>query len=349
MTTFDKKLSKNELMVFVPTVRSDLQAILNISCLFQISSVTKVTILVGYGGDNLDYFNNLCLRASYYNGLGADISLLSNPSSFERFKWAFSHNKDWILFVSDDDPYTTNHIENYRNFIENPNDDLSNVTSVIPNMYFVYNDKGLICHETHGYDDTCVETRLKKLLSAPYNGLRFWSAFRLDSIRDRISEAVKYQYMPSYFDQLLVYSACIEGISVRHRRVGGIFYNDSNWSTPEIANRSDLRSYSKPVMILFHEVLWLSDYIRVTKHLNISNNFFIFFKSYSQSRIGHSLRSFEARASLLLASQKCTQNILKRSFESLITIKSDIDNCNSWCDIKNLPVFNYQMGDSFHM
>jgi hypothetical protein len=344
MIALDQVDSKNSLMVFIPTIRSDLQAAINISNLFEFSSMTKVSVLIGYGGDNLEYFNSIQIRADFYNSIGAKISLFNHTSLFKRFEWAFGHQKTWVLFVSDDDPFTTNHLESYRTFIESPLTDLTNVTSIIPNSYFITNHKDMICYKPVCYDDSSTEARIKKMLSTPYNGLRFWAAFRTESIRERITEAVKNRFMPSYFDQLLVYSACLEGISVRHEGVGGIFYDNVNWATYERANRSDLRSYEIPTMILFHEVLWLNDYIRLLGERTISEEFFRFLRSYCLNRIGHSLQSFHDRASMLLVSQTSTSQVIEQSFQSLVSIRTSLENCHSWSKVVELMTSRHRMG-----
>lgn len=336
-------------MIFVMTVRDDFQATANISNLFEFSCNCGVLVLVGYGGKNDSHFAELGRRAEFYNGLGAEIKLYQHESLIERLAWATGHQIEWVLFVSDDDPVTTNHAESYLNFIENPENDLSNISAVVPKTYFVTSNTQLKIYEPENFIHESPEGRLRQLLLAPYVGIRFWSAYRTESIRRTVEESFEHAFMPSYFDQLLVFSASLKGDSVNHGGVGGVFYDLSNWATPENAIRSDLRFYANPGSVLFHEIYWARDYRRLLSHLDPEPEFVQFFKNYCLSRIDQSLLVFPLRVSILTSASMDIKTTARHSYEAILLIKEQINKSISWDDIKYAMEFrktlNLQIDD----
>ncbi len=279
------------------TRRQSIEASINLVNLFEVSRKLDIQVLIAYGGPQKSTeFYSLKENIKFFNDEKERIHLFCNESSNERMKWVYSFESDWIIFVSDDDSFTTNHIPTLIGEIRNAKETTSHIA---PQAYFL-TDKGKT--RVQPIEQIFAENPLDRvaiLLEQKFQGLRFYSALRTEHAKKITLELIQNDFLPTYTDQLIVFYCAIKGNFSVAKNFSCLIYDISSWSTEEAAISSDLNGYKIKNSIIFHEIYWIRDYFRCLKNLDLQLDFFGFFREYCLKMIDRSIRLFNPRLGVL--------------------------------------------------
>ncbi len=192
---------------------------------------------------------------------GADIALVQCVDIRERLNVAVQDDFEWTLFMADDDPFTVNYL---NAFIEKAPTVGPEVSAIAPSIYL-----GLFGHTTLARtvkpiveDDS--NGRLLNLFSQDLvQCVLYYSLTRTPVIRQWLDHVNTKAVTPSYTDHLLTTLTAASGAVVMVDDTSVLVRDESNWSTKGQCVQSDLRFYPQPGMVLFHEIFWSADLIRM--------------------------------------------------------------------------------------
>ena len=319
------------------TYRANNQDIANIVSAMQASLTLGIGLLIGCGNDGDEFHCQLMELVDTYNKLGASIEVLFEKSSALRIKWAFNKKYEWMIFLSDDDPFTTNHIENYVEKISDTNIDFSDVTNVTPLFYTLISKSSIEIFQPITLVDGNPLDRIKMLLCESHIGVRFYSAYRIQAIR-KVFQSIDI-FSPSFIDQTMCFEAAKQGKSISCDGFSTVLYDHSNWLTPLHALKSDLRGYKNPGSIFFHEVYWMREYVRSLDSMQLSADFIEFFKAFVQTKISHAISLYDFRLDYLKREELVTDVSCFGIVEELQEIYDRLSDSIVWENFKQILDF----------
>jgi hypothetical protein len=329
------KASKPNANICFFTRRLNPVASINLANLIEISRHQDINILIAYGGETESSdFSYLKEKINFFNKGNNRIHLFCEECPNDRMEWLFSYESDWIIFVSDDDPFTTNHITTLLEEIKTSED---HVTHIAPQAYFLLNQHQTRIHEVKPIAAENPFERATILLNEKFQGLRFYSALRTQHAKKIQLELIKNRFVPTYSDQLIIFYSALKGNFSVARNFSALLYDMSNWSTDQATITSDLKGYSQKTSLLFHEVYWIRDYFRCMKGLNPPSEFFAFFKEYCIKMLAKATHLFEKRYTLI----KISDNSARAKYElALHKLTSNISAISNWEELGITLNFN---------
>jgi hypothetical protein len=324
-----------EINIIFFTYRSDFIAKANLKIALEtIINHSNARLIVGYGGKDK-------LHQAWLENFKSQIDnkksfeLINEISLTKRMKWAVNFPSEWIIFISDDDPITSNYLSSYINEIKNADKSISNI---FPKYYGLNNSSEIKLIKIDEITESNLIDRTQSYINGKNAGLRYYSAHRYGVINDIINEKFSLNFFPSYLDQLITLSSIIKGKSISCTEPSILTYNQDNWSTQESCIESDSKSYNNKEMVYFHEIFWISDYVNILIPYYKEKSHHAWIAKYCLKRLEDALQIFLIRLKLIPISISQSKFIIEAT-ESLYTeiiacqntyqIKIAIDNCKT--------------------
>lgn len=310
---------KNFINIILMNIRHDLQARLNILIAIEVArKYDFVKVSIGYGGVNDDHVNWIKSNLSELDG----VNLLVQDSILSRFSWALEIESDWVIFLSDDDPITTNYLDILINEINRS--DLS-IANIFPKYYALTDGGATEVVELNSIIGDEPFVRFVEYVAGKNAGIRYYSAHRSGTIKSLVKDKILDNFFPSYLDQLIVASSIIDGNSIPCEGANFFVYDYGNWRDLQNSIISDAKFYKEKSMLFYHEIYWIKDYLKLCYNYLDYVNFFNWFKSYVLIRLEYSLAIFNARRAAVTILDCVAENI----FNQIVIKYNSVRDCSS--------------------
>jgi len=244
--------------------RHDQRAYLNLNSILPYLKIDTVILSVAYGGSDsafIKYIGDICARNP------RNYRYFIDPDPMTRLEWSLGIKSRWVLFVSDDDCFTCNHIAAILNASQTADCHELNVVNILPNLIVLNNSKSLEVFQPEILIDNDPWNRVEKFLNIKHVGQRYYSMHRYESFNEVLIPQIRLKLARSYIDQLLVLNSAINGKSIRAKELSVLVYDNTNWDGRRASMVSDLRTYRKPLSILLHELYWMRDQIIILEKI----------------------------------------------------------------------------------
>jgi hypothetical protein len=325
--------------------KAEVQGFYNLFNLFEVSRLPGVRLLIGFGECESGLLREVEDRKKFFDPVGDSIFIRILHSPRERFDWFLSGGSIWTLMVTDDDFFTTNHVWSLIGSLDRAQE---GVVNIIPHFYFLSGSNQIRVHQPKGITLNNPIERVHLLMKEKFTGLRYYSLIKTSVFRELLNRFSSDSVLPSYFDQLLAVLVAMRGQSLRASSQSSVFYDMTNWEDTRSGIESDLKSYSKPLSVLFHESYMLRDFYRLLNDQQVSAEFIEFFKGFclqmlsrQQNLIGlrrsvTQARGVESTASCEVVTTKVHQVVCESSTWKEIELALDF---NSGRDLSIDPYF----------
>lgn len=246
--------------VVLMTIRSSNVATEIISSVVHVLSMfTGLRLTIAYGGDDLSHREWLLDQQRKIASAGGDLVLIFLVDPVDRFDKSISPDKSWTIFISDDDPPSTNFL---RALVNRTTTAPAETTLVAPTFYLGVGGESVFCRKTREISDASAPDRLMTLFSvADQIGSLYYSAHLTSVLLEWKSFIRSRSMLPSYVDQLLVCWSAARGPFVVTDEPTVMLRDDSNWVGLEACTNTDARIYPVRRLALFHELFWTADMI----------------------------------------------------------------------------------------
>jgi O-antigen biosynthesis protein len=174
----------------------------------------------------------------------------------ERVSRAAQLETEWILLLSDDDPYSVNYV---RCLCDAAQDATAETTAIVPYAYLCYSPTHTYLHRLQPINEPDQLGRLKSLFTQGQNGLLTWGIMRRRLFLDWMGFVKTKPIWPSYSDQLLVSYLAMKGRLEPTGEECTYLKDEGDWHDPQRAIVKDARSYPENFLALLHEVFWTAD------------------------------------------------------------------------------------------
>ena len=260
--------------------------------------VENIFLTVAYGGFD-EVFKSWLTEVRSYKYFRTVIDTDFLPRLLE----ATALPSEWVLFISDDDPFTVNYIQEVVNTCRLADKD---ARIVAPCYYLsITNGVGTV-HKTISLTDDEPSKRYKHLIENPlFSGLGYYAAHRYATVAHWIKFLAGLSWLPSYSDQLLVTLGATSGKVLVAGSLTAIVRDETNWGSLEACFRSDSRAYTPPTLTLYHELFWIRDMAAILNEQFYKNEFTIRFHEWAKSLLLRNIEWFIPRCQVLgLVNQK---------------------------------------------
>ena len=223
-------------------------------------SYPGVRLSLAYGGVDAAHREWLAAQCAATQAQGGEVRLMQHPDIQRRLQWAMASPQDWVLFLSDDDAFSVNYIGSLVRRAATVGPEVAIVAPMLYVGVTAGHTKTRRVEPVSGQ----VADRLEKFAArADLTGLLYYALHRRETVRDSFEQLAKMPHTPSYFDQLLTTRSILQGELAVTDESSMLVYDESNWVGVDACARSDARFYPQPAMVLFHELLWTADMIRL--------------------------------------------------------------------------------------
>ena len=219
-----------------------------------------VCLSLAYGGVDAGHGEWLVTQCAAWQALGGDVRLMQHPDIELRLQWALASPQDWVLFLSDDDTFDLNYIGSLvrRVAVAGPE-----VAIVAPMLYLGVAAGRTLTRRVEPIGGPVADRLAKFEARADLRGgplLRHAPTGHREGLLRGDGEDA---HPPSYVDQLLTARSILQGELVVTDEPSIQVRDESNWDGMNAVARSDARFYPEAAMVLFHELLWAADMIRL--------------------------------------------------------------------------------------
>jgi len=265
------------------------------------ASQPEVEFSFGYGGSNKQ---DIAFYQEYINNLNVHDGkprLIVEKNLFKRLDFCIKSEKKWTLFVADDDTLSEHYIEKFlvASISAGPF-----VNVITPGKYKMTSaGRPVTEHATVTIENIDPALRYASLLKSKLPGLAFYAMHRSSNVRDWMQLLNEKKYFPSYSDQLLVTLDLIKGSSIRLLDDCFIVRDQSNWDSAEGGFASDAKYYPTSEFLLFHELFWCADMLRLTGGLDEFKQTEDLFCKWSGRMLRRAARSYNKRSKYLNTKQ----------------------------------------------
>lgn len=164
---------------------------------------------------------------------------------------------EWILPLSDDDPYSVNLIRGAYDMSRTVSSDTMAIT---PYAYLYYLPTQFNLFRLQDIDEEQQGVRLLSLYrQAHLNGILTWSMIRRKPFLEWLEFLRTKTICPTYADQLLVSYLAMKGKIIASKEKSFYGKDDWDWYPQQRAIIKDSGSYPNAFLALFHEIFWISD------------------------------------------------------------------------------------------
>ncbi|MDD5558289.1 hypothetical protein [Candidatus Methylomirabilis sp.] len=164
---------------------------------------------------------------------------------------------EWILPISDDDPYSVNFI---RSMCSESRTAPSDTMAIVPSTYLSYSPTQFNLFRLQNIEEQEQGARLLALYKqAHLNGILTWSVIRRKPFLEWFEFLRTKAIWPTYADQLLVSYLAMKGKIVTGKEESFYAKDERDWHDPRRAIIKDSGSYPDKSLALFHEIFWISD------------------------------------------------------------------------------------------
>jgi len=164
---------------------------------------------------------------------------------------------EWILPLSDDDPFSVNFI---RTMCGESRTASSDTMAIAPSAYLSYSSTQLHLFRLKNIGEQEQTARLLTLYNqAHLNGVLTWSVIRRTPFLEWFEFLLSKAIWPSYADQLLVSYLAMKGNIVASKEESFYAKDERDWHDPRRAIIKDSESYTEKYLTLFHEIFWSAD------------------------------------------------------------------------------------------
>jgi hypothetical protein len=225
------------------------------------SSLQGLRFTVAYGGSNDKHREWLLKIQSDVSSKGGDLTLILIADPDERLKRAIVAEKNWTIFISDDDPPSTNFL---RVLAEKTKNAPQGTTLIAPKYYLGFTDSETILRTSIAITGATPRARIESLLTRQeLAGVFYYGAHLTSCVTRWLDFFSQRDPIPSYADQVLSYLSVLSGEVHLADENAVLLRDESNWVGIESCTRSDTRNYSAAKMVAFHELFWVSDTINL--------------------------------------------------------------------------------------
>jgi len=222
---------------------------------------------------------------------------------------------EWILQLSDDDPFSVNLISGASSMSRTVSSD---TMAISPYAYLSYSPTQLNLFRLQDIEEEEQEARLLSLYKQPHlTALLWYSTIRRKPFLEWMEFLRTKTIMPTYSDQLLISYLAMKGKIVASKEKYFFAKDDRDWHDPRLAIIKDSGSYPNKFLTLFHEIFWISD-------------LFTFLRSHGLEDAAVPSLTFRA-AALLAAGVSVFENRLR-----VLEIEKSRDSENAYSLIVNL-------------
>jgi len=316
------------LNIYYGTYRSDVQAKLNLINLIEAVKIFDDTILtIGYGGNQSEHYRWIESRAKEV--IQSRIYTLNDCSVRNRYNWSLNHLSDWVFFVSDDDPFSSNYIVEMIETIRSAH---PAAISVRPTYYLINNENEVKIHSSLIYPEPELHRKITAILDDAETGIYYYGAHRYEVVRSIFSETrLKSGFLPSYLDQVLVFYSGVRGDILLTKNPTVLVYDRSNWTSPQRAVLSDLRSYASKISIFIHEIYWLREYLDCLIGIHLDDESLRLMRDYSLVRLSWAIKMFDAR---IEACPEVSANLLSELKGAIFNILLSLNSESNFAELR---------------
>ena len=179
---------------------------------------------------------------------------LKDPT--QRLLRAVQLETEWILPISDDDPYSINFI---RSICGEARIASSDTMAVAPYAYLSYSPRQVMLYRLRNIEEQEQSARLLSLYTQQLHGSLYYSVIRRKAYVAFLEFLRTKTIPPTYGDQLLVSYLAMKGKIVASKEESFYVKDDRDWHDPQRAIIKDSGSYPNKYLALFHEIFWMSD------------------------------------------------------------------------------------------
>lgn len=309
------------------TRRATRQALLNLSVVIQTIRDNKNAIVsVGYGGDNLEHA--LKLRQLLTDSIESRYRYIIDTSLSSRLAWSLDVDSDWILFISDDDWFSTNYVSSLIEPLRELN---SSVTSVCAQHYAVISG-GKVVNNVYFEPNNSTETshRIISNFTTPFSTLRYYGAHRADIAKKYLIGPAGAKGRP-YLDQMLMLRLAISGALITTSEPSAFLYDITNWESGLQSAKSDLAFYLSTEDFLSHELNWVKDVHDELRFLVPSDSLVAVFKRLVIAKVDYAFALSDTRVKLTNCSAQTARSIASR----LHRLKECALMSTNWTELSN--------------
>lgn len=252
----------------------------DVSCRFP-----GVEFSFGYGGENsedLDYY-----QATIHNSTsrGARIRFLHTSDLLQRLDYCLQSSKRWTIFVADDDELSEDYLLSFILTSLEVGEDVSLIT---PSKYRWMLSNGQnddyvpqpIIHKT-------AELRYHALINCPLSGSAYYAMHRTVNVSKWLAFMRSKEFFPSYCDHMLVTLDIMAGKSVATLSDSYLVKDISEWKTVKTRTAADGKFYPRPSYVLFHELFWCADMVKMISEINDSNELLVHVGKWVGGQLWH--------------------------------------------------------------
>lgn len=217
---------------------------------------TDVHLTVADGQED-DYKKEWILRETGNLAANDRLTCIGLKDARQRLLRSVQLESEWILFLSDDDPYSVDFI---RTMCSESRTASSDTMAVVPSTYLSYSSAQIHLFRLQNIVEQTQEARLLSLYQqAHLNGILTCAMMRRKSVLEWLDFLSAKAIWPTYADQLLVSHLAMKGDIVASKEESFYAKDQRDWHDPVRAIIKDSGSYGEKHLTLFHEIFWISD------------------------------------------------------------------------------------------
>lgn len=292
------------------------------ACIHASSELNGVSFTFAYGGDDSDYFAAIQSECKKNGSAKGDFHLINNPSVDFRIDSALKIEKEWLAFISDDDPFSINYL---RSLAETSSSTKKDVAIISPTCYPGISNGSKFLRDLSSIEDDKSNDRYAKLISRnDLGGVLFYAMHRRTNFLEWRNFIKNKEFTPSYADQLMVAWAILNGKLVTTNELTCILRDEDNWSDANTSIQSDAKNYPHKSMVLFHELWWLVDMQRLLSKSKEYTQITIEFKNWVVGMLTTLVNLIRIRADAIQAPLGAFETSTAREIEEIVVLLNEI-------------------------
>lgn len=282
--------------IVLPTIRFEAVSKDIITHLLRVGEThDDVHVTIADGQEDDEKRRWICERATLVEKAGRFTYIpLKDPT--ERVYRAAQVETEWILPISDDDPYSVNYL---RAACDAARGAALDASALLPRTYLCYSSAKLYHHQFQAIRDSDQYGRLIALFKQGQNGLFIWGVIRRRLFLDWMDFVRTKPIWPSYSDQLCVSYLAMMGKLEPMAEECAYLKDESDWHDSQRAILKDARSYHDRFLTVFHEVVWSADLFRFLRSHGLEDDAVPAVMARAWTLLQNGVGSYQPRLSVL--------------------------------------------------
>ncbi|MEY2686786.1 MAG: hypothetical protein RL375_984 [Pseudomonadota bacterium] len=281
---------------------------------------TRLTI--AYGGSDPIHAAWLAERAASAVAQGAEVRLIRHIDIRTRLRLAFDLDKDWTLFLADDDPFSLNYLSSLA---RQSLDAGPGIATIAPTAYLGIAGEHTLSRRVHPLHGATAADRMDLYMAEPaLQGVLYYALHRSCLVATWLDHLGARGFAPSYFDILLTGWCASHGDRLVVSEPAVQLRDESNWVGTAACVGSDARFYPLPAMTLFHELYWSADMTRLMRRHAEFDTLLPMLHKWIDTMLSRLLALFEQRRQLLGLAHDQDHLLMVRAVVTLVRWLRDV-------------------------